>query len=238
MWRFLFAVFLVVSCATGAAADSFEDAASAHERGDYTLAARLFRPLAEQGNALAQSNLGAMYADGQGVPQDDQEAMKWFRKAAEQGNALAQYNLGVAYANGEGVSQDYPEAVKWYRKAAGQENASAQYNLASMYFSGHGVPQDYVLAHMWANRAALKNTEYVKKRDAIASFMTPSQIAEAQKLAREWKPTTATSSDRAQETGASERASSGTGFVVSRQGHVLTSQHVIEGCRTRSEERL
>ena len=70
MRRILFAVFLVVACATVAAADSFEVAVAANKRGDYPQAARLFRPLAEQGDARAQAGLAAMYVIGQGVPQD------------------------------------------------------------------------------------------------------------------------------------------------------------------------
>ena len=79
----------------------------------------------------AQYNLGIMYYNGQGVPQDYAEAVKWYRLAADQGDAYAQYNLGVMYDNGEGVPQDYKEAVKWYRLAAEQGHAKAQYNLGS-----------------------------------------------------------------------------------------------------------
>ena len=68
MRRILFAVILVVACATGAAADSYEDARSAIQRGDYAVAARVFRPFAEQGDAQAQFNLGVMYEKGQGAP--------------------------------------------------------------------------------------------------------------------------------------------------------------------------
>ncbi|NLK41150.1 MAG: sel1 repeat family protein, partial [Planctomycetes bacterium] len=88
---------------------------------------------AEQGHAAAQYNLGVMYANGQGVPQDYKEAVKWFRKAAEQGDADAQFNLGLMYANGRGVPQDDKEAVKWFRKAAEQGDADAQFNLGLMY---------------------------------------------------------------------------------------------------------
>ncbi|MBF1271437.1 MAG: sel1 repeat family protein, partial [Neisseria sp.] len=69
--------------------------------------------VAKQGNAQAQFNLGLMYANGQGVRQDDAQAVQWFRKAAEQGVAEAQYNLGVMYANGQGVRQDDAQAVQW-----------------------------------------------------------------------------------------------------------------------------
>ena len=74
-----------------------------------------------------------MYAEGQGVPQDYAEAVKWFRLAADQGNATAQYNLGLMYDKGQGVPQNYAEAVKWYRLAADQGNAVAQFNLGVMY---------------------------------------------------------------------------------------------------------
>ena len=75
---------------------------------DYAEAVRWFRKAAEQGHAGAQSNLGVMYKNGQGVKRDHAEAVRWFRKAAEQGQAKAHYNLGVMYANGQGVRQDHP----------------------------------------------------------------------------------------------------------------------------------
>ena len=81
------------------------------------------RAKAEQGDASAQLLLGLMYEVGQGVPQDDAEAVKWYRLAAEQGHTQAQTNLGVMYAKGEGVPQDYVEAVKWFRIAVEQGNA-------------------------------------------------------------------------------------------------------------------
>ena len=90
------------------------------------------------------------------------------------------------YDNGEGVPEDDKEAVKWYRLAAEQGYASAQNNLGFMYGNGTGVPQDNVYSHMWFNNAAYKGHKNAKKnRDIIAEQMTPSQIAEAQKLARE-----------------------------------------------------
>ena len=112
------AILLMLSFAAPVAAGPFEDAVAAHGRGDYATALRLWRPLADQGNAHAQFNLGAMYANGQ------------------------------------------------------------------------GVPQDYVRAHMWFNLSAAQgNQGAAKNRDIAARRMTPAQIAEAQKLASEWKPT-------------------------------------------------
>jgi uncharacterized protein len=172
------------------------EALAAYNRGDYATALRLWRPLADQGNASAQISLGLMYANGHGVPQDYAEVVKWYRKAADRGNAAAQINLGLMYANGHGVPQDYAEAVKWYRKAADRGNAAAQNNLGTMYDLGQGVPQDYVEAHKWYNLAAASfpasETESREKaimnRDRVAGTMTAAQIGEAQRLAREWKP--------------------------------------------------
>ncbi len=126
----------------------------AYDNGDYAAALREWRPLAEQGNARAQANLGVMYENGLGVTQDDAEAVRWYRLAAEQGDAWAQFNLGVMYENGRGVTQDDAEAVRWYRLAAEQGDAKAQYNLGNMYRTGLGVPQDDAEAVRWYRLAA------------------------------------------------------------------------------------
>ena len=149
------------------------------------------RVRAEQGDAVAQFNLGVMYSDGDGVPQDDAEAVRWFRLAADQGHALAQFNLGVMYATGEGVPQDDVEAVRWSRLAAEQGYAGAQYTLGFMYANGRGVPQDDVTAHMWFNLAASRSTGEqrelaVTARDNVADRMTPEDRSLAQRRAREW----------------------------------------------------
>ena len=112
------------------------------------------RRLAEQGDADAQSKLGVMYDTGEGVPEDDAEAVKWFRMAAEQGYATAQFNLGVKYAVGQGVPEDDAEAVKWFRMAAKQGVAQAQFNLGVMYDNGQGVPEDDAEAVKWFRMAA------------------------------------------------------------------------------------
>lgn len=179
---------LVLSIAASATADPFEDGVAAHNRGDYATAIRLLLPLAEQGLAKAQVNLGLLYFNGQGVPQNDAEAVKWFRKAADQGDSFAQHNLGVIYDTGRGVPQDPVEAVKWYQMAADHGLADAQYDLGQMYANGHGVPQDYARAHMWLSLSAAQGHEYAAtERASIARIMTQAQIAESQKLAREWK---------------------------------------------------
>ena len=180
---------LVLALAAPVAAQDFAAGWAAYKRGDYAAALREFRPLADQGNAKALFNLGVMYDKGQGVPQDYAEAERWYRQAADQGVASAQYYLGFMYANGQGVPQDHAEAARWYRKAADQGVASATYHLGGMYANGRGVPQDYVQAHMWWNVAASQGDERaILARYMVARMMTPAQIAEAQELAREWRP--------------------------------------------------
>jgi TPR repeat protein len=118
---------------------------------------------------------------------------KSLRKRAGQGDAESQSRLGYMYYQGQGVPQDYAEALKWYRLAAAQGYARAQYRLGYMYANGEGVPQDPVQAHKWLTLATITFTdkperdEAIKARNRVAARMTLAQIAEAQKLAREWK---------------------------------------------------
>src|SRR4029077_17306277 len=101
----------------------------------------------------------------------------------------AQFNISQMYAQGQGVQRNDHQAAYWLRLAAENGLSSAQNNLGVRYSFGRGVPQDYVLAHMWFNLAAAQG--YVAahgNRDRLAAMMAPAQIAEAQRLAREWKP--------------------------------------------------
>jgi TPR repeat protein len=174
-------------------AGEYEDGVAAHERGDYKTALVMLTEAANKGDARAQYMLGWIYNLGQGVAQDYEQAASWYRKAADQGLAAAQYNLGFMYYNGRGVTRDYNQALLWYRKAADQGNAGAQNNLGLMYARGQGVPQDDVEAHKWFNIAAAYSTDKeprdraIRNRDRVEKEMTPAQIAEAQKRAKEWK---------------------------------------------------
>ena len=123
----LLMIALALGIAQLASAEPFEDGTAAYERGEYATALKLWRPLANQGNAAAQVALGVMYYNGQDVPQDYAEAVKWFRLAANQGYAGAQSNLGVMYIHGRGVPQDYVEAHKWLNLAgAGGDKGAAR----------------------------------------------------------------------------------------------------------------
>jgi hypothetical protein len=144
------------------------------------------------------------------------------RDRAERGDPKAQNYLGLRYQGGDGVPLSPPEAVRWYRKAADQGFAPAQHNLARMYEFGKGVPLDYVQAHMWFNIAAAQGYALsIEAREILANSMTPEQVARAQELAA----SRGTQSQR-QETS----DSSGSGFIITSTGHVLTNYHVVSGC--------
>lgn len=139
----------------GCAPAAYEKGLKYYRPDDAAAAAQQLKPLAEQGNAEAQFNLGSLYYQGRGVPQDYKEAAKWFRKAADQGHVYAQVNLGSMYAEGiQGViAKDYSQALMWFIFAA-----------------------------------ARGDMEALEFRETLATRMTPVQITEAQKMAREFKP--------------------------------------------------
>ena len=114
---------------------------------------------------------------------DESATVKSVRKAADQGDAEAQFELALIYQDDH---QNYAEAARWFRMTAEQDDYFAQYYLGLMYAKGQGVPEDYVQAHMWLNLAVMQGHEDAKTdRDDIAKKMTPEQIAEAERLARE-----------------------------------------------------
>jgi PAS domain S-box-containing protein len=166
---------------------------AAYQKGNYAVALRLVRPMAEQGDSRAESLLGLIYFEGHGVQRDEAEARKWYRRAADQGDTDAQLEIGDMYHEGRGVAQDYSEAVRWYRLAADHGNAAAQYNLGISYARGTGVPQDNIVAYMWFNLAATRfkspvsRVRAVGNRNAVAKKMSPEEIARAQALAHEWQ---------------------------------------------------
>ena len=114
----------------------------------------------------------------------------WAHHAAELGvGAVEIYDLGRMYEFGRGVAKNDAEAVKWYRKAAEQGFARAQLNLGRMYFEGLGVAKDFAVAYKWFLLAGARGDERAQKAiPLIEGLLTPSQQAEGQRLAREWKP--------------------------------------------------
>jgi TPR repeat protein len=127
-------------------------------------------------------------------------ALRIFHQLDEQGDRYAPDPIALMYEQGRGVPQDYEQAFAWHLKSAERENAQAQVSVGSMYEYGKGVPKDYVRAHMWYNLASADQWAMPedatdanrrtgeKLRDKVAAQMTPDQIAEAQRMARKWKP--------------------------------------------------
>lgn len=151
---------------------------------DDTEAVKWFRASAEQGFATAQHELGTAYKNGHGVQQDDAEAIKWWLKAAEQGDSMAQCLMGFAYYHGQEVQKNYGEAVKWWREAAKQKEAGALFGLGLAFALGRGVPQNYLEAYKYANLSAAQDFKSaIELRDDLAEKLSPSQIAEGQRLA-------------------------------------------------------
>lgn len=150
-------------------------------------ALKWFRKAADQGDANGQHGVGLSYTNGIAVNKNMVEAVTWFRRAAEQGLSSGQFSLGFCYALGEGIARNDVEAVNWFRKAAEQGNVDAFFHLGESYAQGEGVAKDAVEAYKWFNLAAAQGVDHAAEgRATIEKQMTPEQIAEAQKLSREW----------------------------------------------------
>ena len=117
-------------------------------------AKRLARAL-RKGNT-AQYFYGVCFAEGEGTPKNDAEAVKWYRKAAEQGLAQAQVELAICCQRGQGTAKNAQEGVKWLKKAAVQSDAEAQFRLGVCYYNGAGVGQNLSEALRWM-RLAVQN---------------------------------------------------------------------------------
>jgi hypothetical protein len=170
-----------------AGAGQLEDGYAAFAREDYANALNFLKPLADQGNVGAQTQLGMMYENALVVPQDYAVALKLFRLSAEQGYFAAQYNLSAMYSKGTGVKQDHAEAAKWLKLAAEQGFGQAQFMLGRMYSRGKELPPDYVQAYMWYSLAAsnrafddfLHNASKHERRKFAEAKMNPDQISQA-----------------------------------------------------------
>lgn len=149
---------------------------------------------AENGDAVAQNEVGSRYYAGRGIERDDAEAARWIRRAAEQGYAPAQYNLGLLHFRNRGVAGTDAEAAVWYRSAARQGYAPAQAGLGYLHIYGAGVEENHVLAFMWlelAFRAApddFTRRLYAERREELAARMTAEDTREGRRLADAWRP--------------------------------------------------
>lgn len=141
------------------------------------------------------------------------------------------------YCKGEGVTQDYKEAAKWYRKAAEQGNRWAQYSLGYLYDTGRGVLQDEIRAYaLYSLSAAGGDERALKNRNSIAKELSPQQIAQGRKFAARLQriidsppEKSATSDEASTEADKEQIKGSGTGFLITNNGYIVTCYHVIKG---------
>lgn len=193
----LFVLMLLIACSSQAATDNpalakRAEAQRAQEAGDYARAATLFLPLAEKGDAIAQFNLGLLYAQGRVILQDYRIALQWYLAAAEQGHPEAQNKLGELYVSGKGVAQDFKKAMNWFLLSAKQENATAQLHIGDMYAEGQGVPQDYREVFKWYQLAA-KQGDSVAHARLAECYEKGLGTAQNSRVAIDWLNTAITS---------------------------------------------
>lgn len=140
---------------------------------------------AERGDAEAQLHMGMRHATGDGVVQNDKEAVKWFALAAKQGLTEAQYQYGLVLLRGRGVVQDYKSGFSWIEKSAKGGHAKAQYSLGELYRYGTGTAIDKSRAYLWFNLAAAQGIDAAAKaRDSLVWQLKPEQLAAMQEEAR------------------------------------------------------
>ncbi len=164
--------------------DWFDRGKTAYNTKNYKQAAKWFLKAAEQGDSAAQYNIGRMYFDGRGVPQDYKQGIKWLTKAAEQGDVISQLYLGTTYNLGTEVAQDYKQGIKWLTKAAEQGNPAAQHSLGFIYYNGSGVIPSNKKSYVWFSLAATNgNNDALNGRNIIAKKLSPSGLEEAQEEA-------------------------------------------------------
>jgi uncharacterized protein len=185
--------FVVLSILAVPALADYAAGIKAYQKKDYVTALKEWEPLARQGNPDALFRLGAMYAAGEGVQQDNKKAAQYYRWAAQQGHALAQTDLATLLYDGKGMPRNYAEAFQWYALAANQGNSQAQLNLGVMYGVGEGTNANVVTAYMWAILAAAGGEARAQGlQTSLAKQMQPAQIAAARELANAFKPTAPT----------------------------------------------
>jgi S1-C subfamily serine protease len=215
-----------------------------------TEAIRLYHLAAKRGLAVAQCHLGYAYERGIGVTRNDVAAVGWYQLAAAQGDPMCEYFLAFSLIEGQGIAKDRTRAVELLRHAADRGYAPAQIELAYQLETAPGAMRQAVRAYMWYRVAArLTNNAKLRERATqgqnrlIIEFSSAAIIA-ARTAAADWKPVgprlefgplgarpVPLPGEAANSSAAPKPVSSGSGFFVSRDGDLVTDNHVIEGCR-------
>ncbi|HEB58059.1 MAG TPA: sel1 repeat family protein [Gammaproteobacteria bacterium] len=187
--RRLLSFFLLFSFLAVVQAGALEDGARKYREGDYLAAYRLWKPLADAGNADAQYNIALLLMNGEGVKKNDREALFLFLEAARQGHAEAQYNAGYMFAAGRGIATSYIDAKLWWERAAEQGIVAAQYNLGVLYAFGRGVGVDNERAIGLWRKAAKAGYEEARRAMAIAYENGWFGLEKDPDKARQWRQT-------------------------------------------------
>jgi len=227
----LLALWFAGEAASALAGDSFEGGWSAYEQGDFAQAAALWRPLAEQGHANAQINLGVLYEHGYGVDQDLHSAAAWYRAAAAQGSAIGQYNLGLFLAEHGSSVPGEQDPLYWLGKAADQGFADAQFQVGLMYARGLGGEARSADAAGWlyqAGLAYLYDHDGAGVESAVAALQ---RVASGEPLARDLEARLASGSGPsapAEASTAVARSATGTAWPIAA-GYAVTNYHIVAG---------
>jgi uncharacterized protein len=200
-------------------------------------AARWYKRPATEGNANAQFNLAYLYFNGYGVTKDEQKAAYWGEKAAEQGLKEAQSNIAGSYAQGIGVNKNLQKAVYWYKKAAEQGDEHAQFQLGFLYHMGRGILQDEIMAYAYWSLAAIHGgIGAMKNRDMVAENLTKQELLQGRKIAADLqrkieinKSSESTANPEESVTNEPELIGTGSAFIITTNGYIITCQHVIDG---------
>ncbi len=190
MQRIIYLSIIVLSLLSAPAYADFRDGMQAYRAGDFEVAFQAWLPLAENGDAKSQNNLGILYRKGWGIGKNTEKAFQWYERAAKQGFAKAQYNLALLYKSGQGVTRDLAKSVRWIELSARNGYARAQYELGIRYEKGAGVQRDPIKALVWLSlsvESAKGNTmkKAARARGRLIGTLSQQEISEARHLADE-----------------------------------------------------